>query len=269
MVISLVTPSLNQGRFLAETLASVRTAAARAPSITIEHIVQDGGSTDDTLEILSSQDFAQWKSEPDAGQSQAINRALSRCKGDILAYLCSDDLIEPDTIRVVADAFEAHPGCDVVYGDYFFLESDTGWKRRKVAGAFSVERLRRCNFLSQPATFWRRSVYERHGGFDESLRYCMDHEYWLRIAADSQFQYVPEPLASMRLHADAKTASALAPMWWESARMQQRYGHGWRPYCEAIAMSLYGQHYYRMKRRFFRWLGRRQARRAGYREGAG
>ncbi len=255
MRFSIVTPSLNQANYLSATLESVRVAAARATGVEVEHFVQDGGSNDGTVEILQAQDFARWCSEPDLGQSDAINRGLARCTGEILGYLCSDDLLEPDAIRLVVDAFEANPAAEVVYGDYFFLESDTGWKRRKVAGDFSVERLRRCNFLSQPATFWRRSVYERHGGFDTNLRYCMDHEYWLRIAVDCLFYYVPEPLAAMRLHADAKTSSALAPMWWESARMQSRYGHGLRPYVEAAAMSLYGQHYYRLKRRFFRILG--------------
>lgn len=255
MRFSIITPSLNQAIYLPATLDSVRIAADQAPGIEVEHLVQDGGSTDGSIALLEAQNFAQWRSEVDNGQSDAINRAMQRSTGDILSYLCSDDLLEPDAIRLVSDAFRTHPEAAVVYGDYFFLESDTGWKRRKIAGPYSRERLHRHNFLSQPATFWRRSVYERYDGFDTSLHYCMDHEYWLRISEDSNFYYLSEPLASMRLHASAKTASALAPMWWESARMQRRYNHGIRPYLEATAMSLYGQHYYRLKRWLFRLIG--------------
>lgn len=255
MPLSLVTPSLNQGPWIAETLRSVRTAA---DGLEVEHWVMDGGSTDNTVEVLSAQSFARWISEPDHGQTDAINKGLARCTGDILGYLCADDQLEPDSLHRVEKAFRDHPGVDVVYGDGFFLESDSGWKRRKNAGPFSWTRLQSGNFLIQPSVFWRRAVSERFGPFDASLRYCMDHEYWLRIGETTRWMYLPEPLATCRLHADAKTSRSLGAAWREAAAMQARYGRVWKPRLEAVWMTLAGQHYYRLKRLLFAAIGRRR-----------
>ena len=254
MRVSLVTPSLNQGPWIADTLRSVREAAR--DGLEVEHWVVDGGSTDTTRDVLAAQDFARWISEPDSGQSEAINKGLARTTGDVLGYLCADDFLEPRALAQVAAVFHLHPEIHVVHGDGFFLESDSGWKRRKNSGTFSYRRLRRRNFLLQPAVFWRRSVFERFGGFDVTLRYCMDHEYWLRIGAYTQWFYLNEPLATCRLHADAKTSRALAAAWREAAGMQARYGLVFRPRLEAAWMSLVGQHTYRAKRALFAALGR-------------
>lgn len=242
---SIITPSLNQGAFLGECLDSVRQAAeyAGAP---VEHLVIDGGSTDATLDLLRRQDRAQWVSEPDQGQADAINKGLARSTGRIVSYLCADDLLEPDALALVQKAFAAHPEADVVYGDAYFLEGE--WKRRKHAGEFSPRRLRKGNFLLQPAVFLKREVFERHGAFDARLRFCMDHEFWLRICGSTRWTYVPEPLASCRLHAAAKTWSQLPEAWDEARAMQRRYGLFWRPLRDAIWMRTLGCHYYRLKR---------------------
>lgn len=261
MRFSIVTPSFNQGRYIQECLTSVQEAGRRA-GVEVEHFVMDAGSADETVAILSKQKDAQWVSEPDKGQTDAINKGLRRATGDILAYLCADDYLEPETLRLVREVFEQSPDVDVVYGDGYFLESDSGWKRPKKAGEFSVERLRNGNFVIQPAVFWRRRVYERFGEFDASLRYCMDQEYWLRIAADSRWAYIPTPLATCRLHSDAKTSSALAAAWAESAKMQQRYGIVGKPWWEALWMKFGGQYYYRLKRRIFAAIGRYRAARS-------
>lgn len=251
MRFSIVTPSLNQGRYLAECLASVA-----SQGVETEHWVIDGGSSDETLAVLTSQVGAKWLSEADRGQSDAINKGLERATGDILTYLCADDFLEPGVLQRVAAVFAENPLVDFVYGDGYFLESDSGWKRRKTADAFSIERLRRGNFLLQPAVFWRRRVYERHGGFDPTLQYCMDHEYWLRACGDTVWHYLPEPLASCRLHADAKTSRALALAWAEAARMQARYGIHGRPAWDALWMRVAGARYYTLKRRMFALIGR-------------
>lgn len=255
MTIDIVTPSLNQAAFLPETLASVRSAAELAPDVTLRHFVEDGGSTDGTLEVLKAQTFAQWHSAPDNGQSDAINRGLDRGSAEVVAYLCSDDILEPEAIREVEAVFEECPEADVVYGDCYFIEADSHWKRYKPSGPFSVERLRRHNFIPQPATFWKRSLHDNHGGFDASLQYCMDHEFWLRIAGGTQWEYIPRPLASMRLHPSAKTGSSLVRMWNESAAMQERYGLGRKGRREAWKMKIYGQYFYALKRRLFRRAG--------------
>lgn len=253
MRFSIVTPSLNQGRWIEENLCS--TASGRTE---VERWVMDGGSSDETVRILAAKHDVRWVSEPDAGQADAINKGLAQSTGDILGYLCADDYLEPGALELVAKTFQDNPEVDVVYGDGFFLESDSGWKRRKCAGSFSWQRLRKHNFLIQPAVFWRRSVYERFGPFDRNLRFCMDHEYWLRIGSQTRWLYLPEPLATCRLHADAKTSRALAEAWREAARMQARYGIIWKPRLDALWMTLCGQYYYRLKRLFFAFAGRRR-----------
>lgn len=255
MRFSLITPSLNQGKFIAETLASVRQASLES-GVEVEHIVIDGGSSDETVRILQNQNFAEWISEPDKGQTDAINKGLSRSTGEILGYLCADDLLEPRSFTIVERLFEANPTVDVIYGDGYFLESHSGWKRLKKSGEFSYARLREGNFLLQPSVFFRRAVYEKFGPFDDSLQFCMDHEYWLRIGAETRWLHAGAPLSTSRLHKDAKTSRALGEAWREAARMQARYGIAGKPEREALWMSLVGRHYYRMKRIFFAALGR-------------
>lgn len=251
MRLSVITPSLNQGRYLGQCLASVREAAAEAAPFETEHIVIDGGSTDGSVDLLRATPGLRWTSGPDSGQSHAINKGLSMATGDILAYLCADDLYEPGAIRRVLETFAADAETDVVYGDFHFLEGDSGRKRRKSAARFRPDRLHRANPLGQPAVWWRRRVYDKFGGFDESLHYCMDHEYWLRLGTHVQWHYLPEPLAVCRLHADAKTSRQLPAMWRETARMLTRDGWRFKPWWNAFAMSAWGRHYYLLKRRWF------------------
>lgn len=251
MLLSVITPSLNQAAYLGACLASVRAAASLAPEHSVEHIVIDGGSTDGSLDLLRAAEGVTWVAEKDSGQSEAINKGLVRARGDVLAYLCADDLYEPDAVRRVLGAFGKNAAADVVYADYFFLEGGSGRKRRKSAAHFAPGRLRDRNPLGQPAVWWRRGVYEKFGGFDESLHYCMDHEYWLRLGTNVEWLYLPEPLAVSRLHATAKTSRQLPAMWTETARMLTR--DGWRPgpWWNALAMAAWGRHYYRLKRAWF------------------
>lgn len=258
MRFSIVTPSLNQGAWIEENLRSVREQG----DIRVEHIVIDGASRDTTKEILASQTFAEWISEPDGGQTEAINKGLAQSTGEILSYLCADDYLEPGTLRQVEAVFRDSPNVDVVYGDCYFLEAKTDWKRPKRAGEFTYGRLRWNNFLFQPAVFWRRSVLERFGHLDATLNYCMDHEYWLRIGGQTRWHYLPTPLATCRLHVEAKTSRALVAAWREAATMQARYGIRWKPRLDALWMALVGQYYYRAKRLMFSAVGRRVARRS-------
>lgn len=246
--VSIVTPSLNQGQFLRECLESVQ-AAASAAGVSVEHLVVDGGSTDQTLKVLDSQAMARWISEPDRGQTDAINKGLRLATGEFVSFLCADDLLEPRSLDLVLRAFRDDPSADVVYGDAYFLES--GWKRKKIAGPFSQSRLHRGNFLLQPAVFLRRQVVEKFGLFDDGLKFCMDHEFWLRISGGTNWKYVEAPLACSRLHADAKTWRQLPAAWEEARVMQKRYGIRWRPLRDAIWMRTLGCHYYRMKRLLF------------------
>ncbi len=253
MRLSVITPSLDQRRYIGECLDSVAAAARAAAPHEVEHLVIDGGSTDGTVALLREREGIRWVSEPDSGQSHAINKGLAVATGDVLAYLCADDLYETGAVRRVLETFAGDDTADVVYADYYFLEGASGRKRRKSAASFSPDRLRSRNPLGQPAVWWRRRIYEKYGGFDESLRFCMDHEYWLRMGAHVHWAYLPEPLAVSRLHADAKTSRQLADMWIETARMLTRDGWRFKPWWDAVAMAAWGRHYYHLKRR---WFGR-------------
>lgn len=250
---SVITPSFEQGPWLQECLDSVR--ANSQDGISIEHIVIDGGSRDASLEILQNQDFARWVSEPDRGQTHAINKGFAIASGEIFSYLCSDDILEPGALAAVAEAFGRDPCLDVVYGDGYFLEGDSGWKRLKPVGPFTPRRLRSGNFLIQPSVFWRREVYDRFGPLDLALEFCMDHEYWLRICAETRWHHLPSPLSTCRLHTSAKTSRALPDAWDEAAQMQARYGIRLRPRLDALWMRCLGHHYYRLKRLVFQKMG--------------
>jgi glycosyltransferase involved in cell wall biosynthesis len=244
---SIITPSLNQGRYLPDCISSVG-----ANGNSIEHIVIDAGSTDSTLDILRSNPNVRWISEPDRGQSHAINKGLALATGDLLAYLCADDLYEPGALEKVHTAFAQNPDADIVHADFFFLEGDSGRKRLKhSAHHITPSLLEKHNPLGQPAVWWRRRVYEKFGGFDESLHFCMDHEYWLRIAADTRWHHIPEPLATCRLHADAKTSRQLPAAWHETARMLTREKFRLKPWWDYANMLLWGHHCYRAKRWWF------------------
>ena len=251
MRLSVITPSLNQARYLPACLDSVQLSADGAAPHQVEHIVMDGGSTDGTVDLLKQAEIAHWQSSSDTGQSDAINKGLRAASGDILTYLCADDLYEPSAIARVMETFAQNPSIDVIYADYYFLEGNSGRKRRKSAATFSPGDLGNHNPLGQPAVWWRRRVYQQFGGFDESLHFCLDHEYWLRLGERVSWHYLPDPLAVSRLHADAKTSSQLAGMWKETAVMLTRDGWRLRPWWNAFAMAAWGKHYYLLKRRWF------------------
>ena len=206
-LVSIVTPSLQQGRFIERTLESVAVQRDGSLADAIEHIVMDGGSTDGTLEILERwRDRIAFSSGPDGGQTAAINAGLARARGDILAYLNADDLHYAGAIAAAVDAFEKDPQADVVYGDADLIDDDDRLIGSYPTEAWSMERLKLICFLCQPAVFFRRRVIEQFGPFDERLDLCMDYEYWLRLGLrGARFVRIPAKLAAARHHADAKT----------------------------------------------------------------
>lgn len=210
MLVSIVTPSLQQGEFIERTLASVWRQNCGGLAGEIEHIVMDGGSTDGTVEILERwRDRISFSTGPDAGQSAAINAGLAKASGEILAYLNSDDVYCDGAVAAAAAAFEADPSLDVVYGDADFVDCDDRFIARYPTDEWSLERLKLVCFLCQPAVFFRRRVLERFGPFNANLRYCMDYEYWLRLAARGvRFEHIPVTLAASRIHPATKTLSS-------------------------------------------------------------
>lgn len=203
MKFTIVVPSYNHEAFLAANLDSI--LSQEMPEI--EVLVYDGGSTDRSTEILASYgDRIRWTSGRDRGQSDAINKGLLAAKGDIIAYLNSDDIYLPGALARVAGHFAAHPRCELLYGDAWHLQVDGSIKEPYPTEPWSYDRLFHHCFLCQPATFWRRRLMQRHGIFDEQLHYAMDYEYWLRVGADTEVHYLAgQVLAGSRLHVDTKT----------------------------------------------------------------
>jgi glycosyltransferase involved in cell wall biosynthesis len=201
-LVTVVTPSFQHGRFIERTLESVARQSGA-----IEHIVMDGGSTDATLAILERwRDRVSFSSGPDEGQTAAINAGMAVARGEIVAYLNSDDVLYDGAIAAVLAAFERDPDADVVYGDADYIDVDDRVIGTYPTEEWSLERLQLICFPCQPAVFMRRHVLERYGPFDASLQYCMDYEYWLRLGArGARFVHIPIRLAAARVHADAKT----------------------------------------------------------------
>lgn len=204
--LSVVTPSLNQSRFIERAIQSV--LDQDVPDF--EYEVRDGGSTDGTIEIVRRYERRlRWVSEPDRGQSQAVNRGIEATAGEVIGWLNSDDVYEPGALRLVCEFFEAHADVDVLYGDAQQIDQDDRPLGPYYTEAWDLEWLKEQCFICQPAAFFRRRVVERYGLLDESLRYCLDYEYWLRLAlAGARFAYLPQVLAASRLYTDTKTLGA-------------------------------------------------------------
>ena len=204
-LVSIVTPSFNQGRFIADTIESV--LGQDYPRV--EYIVVDGGSTDGTLDVLRRYaDRLRWISEPDEGQSQAVNKGWRMARGDILAWLNSDDTYQPGAIHAVADAFMARRDAGAVYGDCDYVSAKGEFLEKYPAHPFDYHTFIRTSRsgIPQPSMFLRRKVFDRVGSVDESLHFALDWEYWIRVGALYPIAYLPQTLACYRVHSTSKSA---------------------------------------------------------------
>ena len=208
---SIITPSFNQGRYLAACLESVKQQGGDD----YEHIVIDNCSTDETKEVLAA-----WSRDPhlaviveqDRGQSEAVNKGLRLAQGEIICWLNSDDAYPPETFHKLRNVF-SNPEIDVAFGDALQVFDDGKNIPQRAIAKFSnrydfirwwSSRVR----LHQPAIFFRRSVVEVIGLLDEELHYAMDYEYWWRMAERYHFHYIPEVLAIQHRQPDSKTMKA-------------------------------------------------------------
>jgi glycosyltransferase involved in cell wall biosynthesis len=220
---SVIVPSFQQGEFLERTLRSI----LEQRDADVEIIVQDGGSTDQSIEILKRYaDRVRWESKTDGGQTAAINEGLQKASGEYLCYLNSDDVLYPGALREVGEHFLAHPEATVVYGLADFIDDEDHWIAAYPVEPWNYARLLETCFVCQPACFFRRPVLKRFGPFDQTLHYAMDYEYWLRVGAIVHFHFLPKKLAGSRCHALAKTFHRSRDAHGETILILQRYHSG-------------------------------------------
>jgi glycosyltransferase involved in cell wall biosynthesis len=215
--ISIITPSYQQGDFLERMLASVSNQSHPV----IEHLVYDGGSTDRSVEILrAAGSRVRWVSRPDGGQADAVNQGLWSATGEVIGWINSDDIYYPEAFESIAAAFAADPDLDVVYGEADHIDVFDNPFEAYPTAPWDPEWLRHDCFICQPALFFRRRVVGRVGVLDPNLHYCMDYNYWLRLAAHGcRFRFLPRKLAGSRLYASNKTLRDRAAVHREIARM--------------------------------------------------
>jgi glycosyltransferase involved in cell wall biosynthesis len=238
-MISIVTPTLNQGGTIEETIQSV----AAQDYAHFEHIVVDGGSTDNTLDILAKHPHLRWLSEPDRGQSDAINKGIRMSGGEVVSYLNSDDVLRPGALRAVAEAFASQPENGLVAGDCDLIDAHS-----RIEGLFQARLRRREDLLRywewgtgfclpQPAVFVRRELFSRVGGFREHLHLAMDYDMWLRLAAHTEFTVVSKTLAAFRVTPGTKTRRQRYAMTLEAYLVSRNYTH-LAPWSERFALGL-------------------------------
>jgi glycosyltransferase involved in cell wall biosynthesis len=219
-LVSVLTPSYNQAQWLGDNLRSV--VMQTYPQI--EHIVMDGGSTDGSVDILrGAASNVRWRSEPDRGQSHAVNKAFGESKGEIIGWLNSDDAyFSIDAVAAAVEAFDRTPGVGVVYGHAAMIDSAGTILRIIRVPSFDYPLLQHTCYIYQPAVFIRRSALWGHF-LDENLHYAMDYDLWLRLGQAVRFQRIDKILAVDRNYPSRKVVAARREGVAESQEVRARY----------------------------------------------
>ncbi len=223
-LISVVTPSYNQAPFLEATIRSVLEQDYEA----LEYIVVDGGSSDRSVSIIEkyADRLAWWVSEPDLGQTDAINKGFARARGEILAWLNSDDTYESGALSEAVAFLQANPQVGMVYGDANFIDA-----RGRVIGRFDARQtdfdrlMRGAVYIPQQAAFFRADLWRQVGPLDPTFYFAMDYDLWVRLARLAEIRYLPGRVwANFRLHGAAKSIADDARCWPEMLRVHRREG---------------------------------------------
>lgn len=205
-LISIVTPSYNQAKYLEATIRSVLGQDYHP----LEYFVVDGGSSDGSQEIIQryASQIAWWVSEKDRGQGDAINKGFARARGEIIGWLNSDDLYLPGALQSIVEEFRNNPDIGVVYGDAITIDANGNLLNPLKFDNYQLLDLMRFRIICQPAVFFRKDVLERAGMLDLDYHYMLDHQLWLRMAAITRFKHLPNFLAAARHHESAKNVKA-------------------------------------------------------------
>lgn len=235
--LTIITPCLNARATLPDALSSVREQAYPG----LEHIVVDGGSTDGTVELLRAADDIRWISEPDRGLSHALNKGIAMARGEVIGELNADDLYEPGALAAVGEALRDRPTAAWLTG-YCRIVDGEGREIRRGVTAYKNALLRRYslalylthNFVSAPATFFRRSALDAAGGFDERYRISVDYDLQLRIARRGDPIVLRRELAAFRMAEGSLSMSGFRTQFREHAEQARRHGDG---HLAAVALN--------------------------------
>ncbi len=204
LTISVVTPSLNQGRFLRQCVESVLDQDYPG----LEYLVMDGGSVDSSVSILRTfEGRLRWRSQPDAGQASAINQGIRETRGEYVLWLNSDDYLLPGALDALARCARANPDAEMIYARADMVDQDGGRIRAYPTFAFRRSDLRRKCYICQPGVLIKRSAFERVGLLSEALELCFDYELWLRIGREGRLVHCDALVAASRHYGQTKTAS--------------------------------------------------------------
>lgn len=221
-LVSVVVPSFNQGRYIRETIDSILAQEYRP----IEILVMDGGSTDDTVDVLSSysgQPELQWWSERDRGVVDAVNKGFARVRGEIVAIQSSDDLYVPGSLAAAVEALSADPTLALVYGDVEYIDENSVVGSRTSLPPFDLQQyVGKLTFIPQPAAFFRASAMREAGPWREEISYAADAEFFLRIAMRHPVRKLDRILARYRYHAAQRDK--------ESSRISRDWERAIAPY---------------------------------------
>jgi glycosyltransferase involved in cell wall biosynthesis len=224
--VSIVTPSFNQGQFLEAAIRSV----LEQDYPNIEHLLVDGGSTDNSVEIIQryADRLGWWVSEHDQGQTDAINKGFARAAGEIFAWLNSDDTYLPGAIVEAVAFLQAHPEAGMVYGDANLIDAQGQTIGKFPARQTDYRRLRRGSVhIPQQASFFRAELWRRVGPLDPTFYFAMDYDLWVRLAKLAPLHYHPRRWANFRLHGRGKSIASDDRCYPEMLRVHFREGGSW------------------------------------------
>ena len=217
---SIVTPSFNQGKYIRKTIESVIDQNYE----NFEHIIIDGGSTDETLEILKNYPHLKWISEKDRGQANAINKGFDLASGEIYAWLNSDDYYDNNTFRVVEEKFQNEKDSQFVYGDIVYVDEQSNYLSQRTGNNLSYEGLvENPDIIRQPSCFWKKELWNRCGPLDENYFLVMDLDLFLRFGKETDFYYCNNNLSFYRTYPQTKTLSNLKKQVKEIYRTVKKY----------------------------------------------
>lgn len=220
--ISIITPSYNQGEFLERTILSV--IEQNYPNL--EYIIIDGGSTDGSVDIIQkyADKLAYWISEKDNGQTHAINKGFKKATGEIVAWLNSDDEFCEGALMAVASVFMEHDEVDFVFGNQYSINSNGKIIRDNRHTRFSFAALWAVGMvLSQPSCFWKCDFFSKFGYLDETMEFCMDYEFFLRIGNHVKAKHVNQYLSKFRWHESQKSSTIIHIRDSERQLLKERY----------------------------------------------